>query len=37
VGTLTAALRRLPAVELDALESAVGVLEGIVRAPGAAR
>lgn len=35
VGTLTAALRRLPAAELDALESAIGIIEGIVRAPGA--
>jgi DNA-binding MarR family transcriptional regulator len=33
VAVLTAALDRLPAAELEALETAVGILEGIVRTP----
>jgi DNA-binding MarR family transcriptional regulator len=37
VAALTAALERLPAAELRALEAAVHVLEGIVRTPGVAR
>jgi DNA-binding MarR family transcriptional regulator len=34
VAALTAALVRLPVAELDTLETAVGILEGIVRTPG---
>ena len=37
VAMLTAALERLPAAELRALEAAVDILEGIVRTPGVAR
>lgn len=37
VATLTAALERLPAAELRALEAAVDILEGIVRTPGVSR
>ena len=37
VATITAALDRLPAAELRALEAAVHVLEGIVRTPGVSR
>jgi len=37
VAVLTAALERLPAAELRALEAAVDILEGIVRTPGVAR
>ena len=37
VATLTAALGRLPAAELRALEAAVHIIEGIVRTPGVAR
>jgi len=37
VATITAALQRLPAAELKALEAAVDILEGIVRTPGVAR
>ena len=33
VAVLTAALERLPAAERQALETAVGILEGIVRTP----
>ena len=37
VATITAALERLPAAELRALEAAVDILEGIVRTPGVGR
>jgi len=37
VAVLTAALERLPAAELRALEAAVDILEGIVRTPGVGR
>lgn len=37
VATLTAALARLPKAELESLETAVGILEGIVRTPGTGR
>jgi DNA-binding MarR family transcriptional regulator len=37
VATLTAALVRLPAAELRALEAAVHILEGIVHTPGVTR
>ena len=37
VAMLTAALERLPAAELRALEAAVDILEGIVRTPGTPR
>jgi DNA-binding MarR family transcriptional regulator len=33
VAVLTAALERLPAAELKAIETAVGILEGVVRTP----
>lgn len=36
VSSITAALERLPAAELRALEAAVGVMEGIVRRPAGA-
>lgn len=37
VATLTAALERLPAAELRALDAAVHILEGIIRTPGVPR
>ena len=37
VAVLTAALERLPAAERKAIETAVGILEGIVRTPGQKR
>lgn len=37
VAVITAALSRLPVAELKALETAVAILEGIVRTPGVAR
>jgi DNA-binding MarR family transcriptional regulator len=37
VAVLTAALERVPRADLDALEVAVAILEGILRTPGVAR
>jgi len=37
VAMLTAALNRLPAAELPALEAAIDIIEGIVRTPGVPR